>query len=180
MDIRPDAIRTSLNATLRRLRRDALDVLLLHDASLESLSAENSAVLESLVRKGLICSWGVSTWDASVARRAVELDGLTALQVPVYPAWVAAAGDLFARCRERRVCVIAHQVASGLREGADARDAATAGGNRLIEQCFTFALRQPAVHIVLRSTTNPEHLRANVQAMRKIVSDGGCLKALLP
>jgi aryl-alcohol dehydrogenase-like predicted oxidoreductase len=36
VDIRPAAIRVSLVATLRRLRRDTLGVLLLHDASLDS------------------------------------------------------------------------------------------------------------------------------------------------
>lgn len=169
VDIQPIAIRVSLIATLRRLRRDTLDVLLLHDASLHSLSEANSAELESLVKEGLIRRWGVSTNDAAVAHRALDVRGLTILQVPVYDPWVEQAGDLFAKCMERGVDVIANRVLTALHEEAKPVSSSMESV-RSVDRCFQFAIRQPAVRIVLVGTRDATHLRANVQAMRNLVS----------
>ena len=167
--IAPPAIRASLVSSLRRLRRDTLDVFLLHDPNLNSLSAENSTELDSLAKEGLIGRWGVSTDDLMVARRAAEMNGLTVLQLPINSSWVSAAGDLFAKCRERGVDVIANHVLVALRQGTQATDLAILEPERSVDQCFEFALRQPAVRIVLCGTTNSEHLRANIRAMRKVL-----------
>jgi aryl-alcohol dehydrogenase-like predicted oxidoreductase len=169
VDIQPAAIRVSLVATLRRLRRDTLDVLLLHDASMESLSAANSAELDSLAKEGLIRQWGVSTSDLAVAHRAVEVNGLAVLQVPVYSAWVGAAGDLFAKCRERGVDVIANRVLSALYRETKEPISVKVESVWSVNQCFEFALRQPAVRIVLCGTTDSGHLRANVKVMRTLL-----------
>ncbi len=170
IDIRPDAIRISLLATLRRLRRDALDLLLLHDASLDSLSAANSAEFDSLLKEGLIRRWGVATNDLDVAQRAVELNGLSAMQLPVYSEWVNAAGDLFAKCKERGINVIANRVLSGFRTEAAADLSANMDSVWSVNHCFRFALQQPAVRVVLCGTTDPTHLLVNVQAMRSLIA----------
>ena len=67
-DIRPQAIRTSVHESLRRLRRERLDVLLLHDPSRESLGDANQQVLDALVREGLVGEWGVCTRESALAR----------------------------------------------------------------------------------------------------------------
>ena len=172
VEMRPATIRTSLSGTLKRLRRDAVDVLLLHDASMNSLTAENSEALESLAKEGLIHRWGVSTSDAAVAHRAIGLKDLGVLEVPVHATWADGAGDLLAKCRERGIDVIANGVLSALHE-TDKTHSVQSQSDRSVEGCFEFALHQPAVRVVLCGTTDSAHLRANVRAMRNLVSSQG-------
>lgn len=167
VDIQPESIRASLAGSLRRLRRDRLDLLLLHDASLQSLNERNRLVLDSLVSEGAIGHWGVSTADATVAHRAVDLRNLGFLQVPVEPAWVNEAGDLFRKCYDRGITVIANRVLSPTRtDGISPLPKEEAG--RIVEQCFSFALQQPAVRVVLCGTTSNTHLQENVSAMKRL------------
>ncbi len=169
VDIRPAAIRASLVASLRRLRRDTLDILLLHDASVDSLNAENSAELCALAKEGLIRWWGVSTSDMAVAHRAAEVNGLAVLQVPVNSAWVNAADDLFAKCRARGVDVIASRVLSASSNDKKSTQSSLEESQTSVNQCFEFALRQTAVRIVLCGTTSIAHLRANAHVMRNLL-----------
>jgi aryl-alcohol dehydrogenase-like predicted oxidoreductase len=166
MEIRADTIRTSLAGTLRRLRRDRLDLLLLHDPSAESLHAENQSVLDALKQEGLIGQWGVSTGDTAVAHRALELENLGVLQVPLEPDWVEEAGDLFSKCLAAGIPVIANRVLTPIRAGAPS---SAVEAQRRIEQCFTFALSQPAVRMVLCGSTKAAHLRANVKSMHHVL-----------
>ncbi len=168
LEIRPDTIRTSLAGTLGRLRRDRLDLLLLHDPSAESLNDDNQAVLDALQREGLIGHWGVSTGDPAVAHRALELENLAVLQVPVDANWVDEAGDLFSKCHASGVRVIANRVLTFL--GSKPSPTPSRGDTqRRIEQCFTFALSQRAVRMVLCGSTKAAHLRANVQSMQNVL-----------
>jgi aryl-alcohol dehydrogenase-like predicted oxidoreductase len=164
-DIRPATIRASLTRTLRRLRRQRLDIFMLHDPSIESIGEPNRAELASLKREGVIEHWGVSTDNPAVARLAIGLAGLAFLQVPVEPTWVAGNGDLLAECHGRGIGVIANHVLSplGSRAGAKLSRDETQG---LIAECYGFALRQPAVRMALCGTTSSAHLASNLQSVR--------------
>jgi aryl-alcohol dehydrogenase-like predicted oxidoreductase len=55
-----------------RLRRDKIDVVLLHNPSLSTISrGDATAALEELKASGAIGAWGVSAGDAAVARAAL-------------------------------------------------------------------------------------------------------------
>lgn len=166
LDIQPSTIRHSLAATLRRLRRGRLDVLLLHDPSIDSLGAENQGVLAELKQEGLIGSWGLSTDDPAVAHRALEIEQLRVLQVPLEPAWVEAAGDLFSKCHAAGVFVIANRVLAPLQS-----ESGRPAGDRQqqIEQCFGYALSQPGVQMVLCGSTQSAHVKANVESMHSVL-----------
>jgi aryl-alcohol dehydrogenase-like predicted oxidoreductase len=63
----------AVTASLKRLRRERLDVFLLHNPSAESMQ-EGSALeaMSALQAKGLILHWGASVGDVDVARVAIE------------------------------------------------------------------------------------------------------------
>lgn len=79
----PDYLAAAARACLRRQGRETLDVLLLHEPSSADLTPEMAAAMDQLVTDGIIRQWGASVRDADAALAAVELPGLSWLQVPV-------------------------------------------------------------------------------------------------
>lgn len=64
VDFTAEKIRQSVEASLRSLRRDRLDVFLAHDPSQSSLSDETKAVFESLQKQGLVGCYGAAMSDS--------------------------------------------------------------------------------------------------------------------
>ncbi len=68
-----DHLRPAFERSRERLGRDAIDVVLLHNPSMEAMQATEPAdFLKELKRLGALRAWGVSAGDAAVARAAVE------------------------------------------------------------------------------------------------------------
>ncbi|HEX7666788.1 MAG TPA: aldo/keto reductase [Polyangiaceae bacterium] len=66
-------IRASVMRSLKRLRREKIDVYLMHNPSLACLENEDACkVLEQLKKEGRILHWGVAAGDAEVAFAAVK------------------------------------------------------------------------------------------------------------
>lgn len=66
-------IRAAAGRSLKRLKRKAIDVLLLHNPSVETVKTKETAfTMESLVKEGLIKKWGVAAGDDIVARTAMD------------------------------------------------------------------------------------------------------------
>jgi len=166
VDLRPETIRASLEGSLRRLRRERLDILLFHDPAVTALRDENVEALEALRSSGLIGAWGVSTRAAEVARAAVGVRPLAWIQMPADPPWLAEAGDVFAAAAAAGKRIIANRVLSPLR--ADAPP----GGPTDVPGCFRLALGQPGVARILVGTTKRTHLEHNVAAMRRVIGEG--------
>ncbi|MGA2447722.1 MAG: aldo/keto reductase [Polyangiaceae bacterium] len=69
----PDYLRTCVERSLRRLARDRIDVYLLHNPSLMTLTrGEASTALVELKRDGKIGHWGVSVGDVECGRAAID------------------------------------------------------------------------------------------------------------
>jgi aryl-alcohol dehydrogenase-like predicted oxidoreductase len=162
--IRPGEIRASLSRTLGRLRRERLDLLLLHEPDADSLHDENVSALEALRAEGLIRAWGVATADPLVACKAADLPHVGALQVPVRPEWIRRAGALFDRCARRDLAIVANGV---MAPGATPPDATASSidAEAGIRARFEFALRQECVCMVLCGTTSERHLDDNIRLM---------------
>lgn len=100
-------VRTALAASLRRLRRDRVDLYQLHSVAVTPAQAEDLvAVLEDLAAEGLVAWWGASTDDAAQARLFAGAPHCTAMQLQLNmlddnPAMlqVCAEHDLAALCR---------------------------------------------------------------------------------
>jgi aryl-alcohol dehydrogenase-like predicted oxidoreductase len=73
-DFSPAAIRASVEGSLRRLRRAAIDLLQLHNPTPDLLAGRPEIVgcLDELARAGKIRAWGISTKTPAEARRCVR------------------------------------------------------------------------------------------------------------
>ncbi len=66
-------IRSAASRSLKRLRRKAIDVLLLHNPTVETVRAKETVfTMESLGKEGLVKKWGVAAGDDLVARVAMD------------------------------------------------------------------------------------------------------------
>lgn len=107
VDVSPGYIRQALAASLRRLRRDRIDLYQLHHCDVTPAESEDIiAVLEDLVAEGSIGWWGVSTDDPTTAGLFASGAHCTAIQLQLNvlddnPAMlqVCEDNDLAALCR---------------------------------------------------------------------------------
>ena len=68
-------LRESVARSLKRLRRDRIDVYLLHNPSLDALvSGDCTKTMEELKKKGDVAHWGVSCGSDEIARAAMDKD----------------------------------------------------------------------------------------------------------
>jgi aryl-alcohol dehydrogenase-like predicted oxidoreductase len=69
VDVTPQYVRRAVRDSLRRLRRERIDIYQLHRTDVTRAQAEDLVtVLEELVDEGAIAWWGASTDDTTVAR----------------------------------------------------------------------------------------------------------------
>ena len=95
-----------LEASLQRLGREAIDLYLLHNPSVDNMSAEDSyAVLEQARADGKIRHWGVSVNTVAECEFAVSQGRASAMQME-YNVINQSAGDAFAAASSAGVGVI--------------------------------------------------------------------------
>ena len=170
--IEPSTITTALDGTLRRIRRDYLDLLLLHDPSAESVENEaNQLQLNRLVESRKIGAWGISSSDVTVIERAISASACSIVQFPVNREWLATYPDLMQRCERQGVSVIANGVLAPLSPPSESSLASHCATT--VEDCFAFALGQPAVRVLLCGTRKVSHLERNVQIVRSLLVNTG-------
>ena len=69
----PEYLRERVRTSLKRLGREQIDVVLLHNPSADSLlHGEAANVLLEMKKEGLIGHWGVAAGDAEVGRAAID------------------------------------------------------------------------------------------------------------
>jgi aryl-alcohol dehydrogenase-like predicted oxidoreductase len=77
-------LQSSVEASLRRLRTDRIDLFLLHSPDAEAIRrGEAFAMLDGLVRAGKLRAWGISVDDAAAAEAALAVPSVAALQIPL-------------------------------------------------------------------------------------------------
>ncbi|MBI3273393.1 MAG: aldo/keto reductase [Planctomycetes bacterium] len=147
-DFSATALRASLESSLRRLRTDAVDALLLHSDGRDvefGGAAEAQETLAALKREGKTRAIGLSAKTVEGARAALAWADL--LMLEYHPAETACEGVL-AEALRRDVGIL---VKKGL--GAGSLAAATA---------LPWILRNPAVGCVVVGTLDLAHLRADL------------------
>lgn len=115
----PDYIRRACEASLKRLRKDVIDVYLLHGPTPECLDDDAVyAALEDLRSRGWIRYWGASIHTPEEGRRLVEERGAQVLQVLYNILDRQAEQELFPMALERGVGIICRvPLSSGLLTG---------------------------------------------------------------
>lgn len=109
-------IRTAVEASLRRLRTDYIDIYQLHDPSVGVLQAgEFEETLEELKRQGKIRHWGVACQRPEEAEVALRYNSLGSIQLGLSVLEQAALDTAIPNAGKLGIGVIARQVfASGL------------------------------------------------------------------
>jgi aryl-alcohol dehydrogenase-like predicted oxidoreductase len=79
-NLRPESIRRDLEASLRRLRTDHVDLLQFHDPDPNTPIEESWGALQELVREGKVRHGGLSNHSAELVERAFSAGPVAALQ----------------------------------------------------------------------------------------------------
>lgn len=125
-DFSPAALRTSLEGSLRRLRTDYVDVLQLHNGTLDIVTGDPEVVelMQRFVTEGKVRCWGISTLSPEDALALIDVAGVGCFQVNCNILdWRAVDAGLLAQASARGIGIIARTpLASGFLAGSVGKD----------------------------------------------------------
>ena len=190
-----------LEASLRRLRRESIDVFQLHSPTREVLDdLELLDALRQLKRAGKIRAFGLSLYGVELAREAIVHWQPDALQIH-FNLFNQEMAAIFAEAVEAGVGLIARRPMDGgmlggelmpqspLKPGdprprwgeelterrqklvTEVKFLTEGTGRSLAQAALVFILSHPAITTAIPSTVNPVHLRQNVAAAGKRLSE---------
>lgn len=158
-----EATRASVERSLRRLRRETLDVVLVHSDGDDRRVIEQEPALEELARlkqAGLIRAYGMSTKTVDGGLWVVE--HCDVVMATYNMAETAELPVLEAAARLRKGVLV--------KKGLQSGHADTAAGGAGVDEALRFVLAQVGVSSVIVGTIDPEHLRANVRAAERALA----------
>lgn len=160
-DFSAEHTRMSVERSLKRLKRDSLELVLVHSNGDDMHIINNEGALEELDKlkdKGLIRSYGMSTKTVEGGMWIVE-------NTDVVMATLNLSDDhdvsVIARAAELNKGVV---VKKGLQSGH--ADKSAGGGG--VEQAFEYIFKHEGVSSAIVGTINPKHLKDNVNIVNKI------------
>ena len=80
MDLRPESVRAEVEASMRRLRTNHLDLVQFHDVDPATPIEESWGELQTLIAEGKVRHGGISNHPAEVVERALTVGPVAALQ----------------------------------------------------------------------------------------------------
>ncbi len=160
-DFRPESLEASVLASLKRLRTDYLDVLLIHSNGDDERIIREFGVLDLLAdlkQRGIIRAGGMSTKTVA--------GGIASLQKADCAMVTLNTGHL------DELPVIDHAAATGkgilIKKVLASGHAANKGDSDPVRQAFELALSRPGVTSIVTGTINPGHLRDNADIANRI------------
>lgn len=153
-DFTPAHIRASVERSLRRLRSDYLDLVLIHSDGSDALIAERYGALDTLAelkRQGLLRAYGMSTKTLDGGLQLAQ--DADALMVACNP-WDTSQLPVLDACHAAGTGVLIKKALASGHLNQQEPDP--------VQASLDFLFAQPAVGSVVVGTLNPEHLRANV------------------
>ena len=171
-DFSPDAIRNSVERSLRRLKTDRIDCLLLHSdgndlAILDECGAVES--LRNLETEGKLLSIGISTKTVAGGLRAIEL-GLDAVMVTYNP-WTREEEPVLDEASRAGTSILLKKALGSGWFGSRSSSSTGEAAPDPVEEALQFAFAHPATTSAVIGTINPRHLSANCAAMRRVDGD---------
>ena len=149
-------VRASIEQSLRYLRRDHLDLILIHSDGNDLGILDNSDCLETLERlrdKGLLRAVGMSSKTIEGGLRAIELVDVLML---TYNRSDASQIPVIERAQKAGKGIL---IKKGLASGH-----AVHGAGSSVTDNFRFLLEPPGISSIIVGTINPNHLRENIEA----------------
>lgn len=153
-DFTPEHTRASVARSLQRLQRDYLDIVLVHSDGNDIDIVERYGTLQMLAdlkQEGLIRAFGFSGKTLEGGLRAAELADVIMV---TYNTEYRAEAELLDYCAAHSKGVLIKKALASGHIGNDASDS------------LRFALQHPATSSVIVGTISPEHLAANVAAVK--------------
>lgn len=148
-DLDPARLRARLEKSLRRLRRDDVEIFLLH--SPPRCALEDGMLfdlLDDIRRSGIAQNTGVSCQSLADAEWILSKERVQVIEIPLNVATLKTAAPVLDAARAQGVGVIAREVLAG----------------RSPDEALAPLIADPRVHVALTGTTNPDHLDANIRA----------------
>lgn len=154
----PEHAKMSIERSLKRLKTDYLDVVLVHSDGNDVHNIQHFGILEflsSLKKEGLIRATGMSTKTVEGGLLALSLSDI--VMVTYNPIETA----------EKPVMIKAHE----LNKGILIKKAFASGhldkipGDNPVQTTLQFILKEPGVSSIILGTLNPKHLAENVAAI---------------
>ncbi|MCK4871904.1 MAG: aldo/keto reductase [Phycisphaerales bacterium] len=169
-DFTPKAVIASVQRSLKRLRTDRLDCVLVHSDGSDEHIVKNLGTLDALAElkaRGDIRSFGMSTKTTSGALLAAERCDV--LMLTYNPVMTDDAPAIDEAARRNIGVLIKKAFASGHLTEKKGSDPLLSAGDDPVLAVLRFVFRRPGVTSVIAGTINPDHLRHNVEAARSIL-----------
>lgn len=162
----------SVERSLRRLRTDYLDVVLVHSDGNDLDILTTTGVMDGLNRlkeQGKIRATGFSPKTLEGALEAIEADVLMLTLNPRDTEQIPA-------IESAEVCGRGVLIKKGLLSGhfgeAGRGEPNGQPGDDPVEHCLRFIFRNPGVSSVVVGTINPDHLRQNAETLARVLGTG--------
>ena len=154
--------RASVEASLKRLKRDVIDIILVHSDGDDMRIIQQEGALEALHKlkqNGLIKAFGMSTKTVAGGCWVVENCDV-----------VMATSNLSYN-EEADVIALAHQLNKGVvvKKGLQSGHADTTSGGAGVEQSIAHVIQQPGVSSMIVGTINKKHLLDNVAITQRVL-----------
>ena len=167
-------VKRAVVSSLRRLRTDYIDILLLHSPPSEILIQDwVPEVFRALRESGEIRCWGISARTDEDALSALGIAGIGCLEIPLNLCRVGALDNVIPRAAAAGLAVIIRQPFASGALLPQQKSRYKAGSHEDVPSephtdvftsrvCLQFALQAPGVSSVIPGMTRPEHVRQNV------------------
>lgn len=153
-DLDRQRLTSRLEQSLRRLRRDQLDVFLLHSPPVDALrDGALFDLLDQFRARGLARAVGVSCQTLEDALWVAQQNRVQVMQIPLQATGLAAATPVLEQARNAGIGLIAREVMATGIPPADA---------------LPPLLRDPRIAVTLTGTTNASHLLSNLNIARSL------------
>ena len=182
-DPSPDYIRTAVEASLRRLGTDYIDLYQLHGGTIDDPIDDIIATFDALRQAGTIRAWGISSIRPNVIRRYAECSAMASVMMQYSVLDRRPEEEALCLLREQGISVIVRgPVAKGLLAGRPARSelghdrdrvaaiqqtlrqVSGAAGRTPAQTALRFALAAPAVATAIPGASSATQLEENVAA----------------
>lgn len=156
--------RMSVERSLRRLRRDFIDMVLVHSNGNDMHIIENEGALpelQKLKQDGLVRAYGMSTKTTQGGLWIVE-------NTDVVMATLNLGND-----HDLPVIARAHELNKGvvIKKGLQSGHADKSAGGAGVEQAFEYVFSHAGVSSMIVGTINPVHLRENVTVTNRVIEE---------
>ena len=160
-DFSAEHTRMSVERSLKRLKRDSLDMVLVHSNGDDMHIINNEGALEELDKlkqKGLIQSYGMSTKTVEGGMWIVE-------NTDVVMATLNLSDD-----HDLPVIQRAHELNKGviIKKGLQSGHADKSAGGSGVDEAFKYVFSHDGVSSMIVGTINPKHLKQNVEVVNRV------------